>query len=136
MAGELRGGFASVATEEAAWRTVASWARVLFFTLVFVLTGGVIVGTAVVTYLGVGGAVAFGDIVSKTMTACALKEWFGGDSDLQRDALVVHESLLLEKLTDCGACGVVDKDMGNACGSIWVSGFGGPSGAIVEMESS
>ena len=67
MAGELRRRFACIATKETVWGAVANWARVLFLALVFVLAGGVIVGTAMVANLGVGRAVAFGNFVSESM---------------------------------------------------------------------
>ena len=47
----------------------------------------------------VGGTVAFGDVMSKSMAARALDERFWGDGGVRRDALVVHESRFVEELT-------------------------------------
>ena len=82
MSSILSGGFARVATEEASWWTIASWARVLLFALVLVLVGVVLIGSTVVADSGIGRAVAFVDIVTETVAACALNERFGGNGDL------------------------------------------------------
>ena len=72
--------------------------------------------------------------MSKAVTARALKEGFWGDGDVRGDALVIHESWLVEKLADSGSSGVMDEDVYYSRGCIWVvGGFWGPGGAIVEV---
>ena len=104
MASVLRTRFVGVTAEEASRGTIASWTGMLSLALVFVLGGGMGVRAAEMANLGVHGAVAFGDFVTQTVAARALKERFGGDGDLRGDALVVHECLFLEELTNGGAC--------------------------------
>lgn len=59
------------------------------------------IGSAVITDLGVSGAIAFVYLVSEAVASRALKKRFGRDCDLQGDAFVVHVSLFLEELTNC-----------------------------------
>ena len=49
------------------------------------------------TDLGIGGAVAFVNVVSKSMALRALGEGFGRDGDLGGNTFVVHECLFLEE---------------------------------------
>ena len=99
MSSELSAGLVRVATEETAWWTVASRAGVLGFALILVLIGCVVIRIAMVADLGVRRAIALGDFVSKAMASLALDEWFWGNGDVGRDALVVHKGRFVEELT-------------------------------------
>ena len=106
----------------------------LLFALVFVLIRGVFVGSAMMADLSVGGAVAFGDFVSMTMASRALDERSWGNGDLRRNALVVHECWFFEKLTEHRSRRIVNEDVYDSCGCVWVvSRLGSPSGAVIKI---
>lgn len=85
--------------------------------------------------LSVRRTIAFVYVVAKTMASRALGERFGWDGDLGGNAFVVHESLFVEKFVDGGTCGIMYKNVSDTRGGIWVSGFGGPRGAVVKVEA-
>ena len=72
----------------------------LSFARVFVLCGGVVLITAVIANLNVGGAGANCHVVSKAVASGTLYERFRVDGNLHSDALVVHVSWFSEELTE------------------------------------
>ena len=123
MADKLGRGFAGYLAEEAFGRAVACEAGVLSFARVFVLGGRVVIGSAVVAYLGVGGTLASSDVVSEAVASRALDEGSRFDGGLFGDGFVVHEGRFCEKLTKGRSRCVVDEDVYDSRRGIRIGGF-------------
>ena len=99
MSRVLGGGFVCNSAKEASGGTIAGRTGMLLFALVFVLVGVVLVRATMVADSSVGGTIAFGDVMSKSVATRALDERFWGNGGVGGDALVVHKSRFVKELT-------------------------------------